>query len=234
MSPFTLAVAQPFNWQFRHVAQCMPYLLQGLKVTIAATLLGMCIALVLGLVLAIMRRTSGRFGKILVGWPTGWLIDFIRSTPLLIQLYFIFYVLPDFGLTMDAFTTGVLALGIHYSSYTAEVYRAGIDGIARGQWEAATALNLRSITTFKDVILPQAIPPVIPALGNYFVAMFKDTPLLSAITVMELLNQAKAYSSRSFSSLEAYTLVGAMFLVLSLAAAAVVRQVERKLALPKG
>src|SRR5206468_7122999 len=91
-----------------------------------------------------------------------------------------------FGIVLDAFTAGVLALGIHYAAYCSEVYRAGFDNIPRGQWEASIALNLGAWTTFRDVIIPQAIPPIVPALGNYLVALFKETPLLSASAVLAL------------------------------------------------
>jgi polar amino acid transport system permease protein len=107
------------------------------------------------------------------------------------------------------------------------VYRAGLDNIPRGQWEAATALNLTPYRTFKDVMIPQAIPPVAPALGNYLIAMFKETPLLSAIAVVELMQTAKILGSFSFRYLEPITLVGVFFLGMSLIASALNQQVER-------
>jgi polar amino acid transport system permease protein len=109
------------------------------------------------------------------------------------------------------------------------VYRAGLESVPRGQWEAALALNLGRTRTMRSIILPQALPPVVPALGNYVVAMFKDTPLLSAITVVELLQTAKLLGAESFRYVEPLTLVGALFLVLSLASAAVIRMAERRL-----
>ncbi|MGE0211447.1 MAG: ectoine/hydroxyectoine ABC transporter permease subunit EhuD, partial [Parvibaculaceae bacterium] len=130
---------------------------------------------------------------------------------------------------LDAFTAGVLALGLHYGAYCSEVYRAGLEGVARGQWEASTALNLSSWTTFKDIIIPQAIPPVVPALGNYLVALFKETPLLSAIAVLELMQTAKILGSETFRYTEPITLVGIFFLVMSLVSAALIRMVERRL-----
>jgi polar amino acid transport system permease protein len=111
-------------------------------------------------------------------FPTAGIVEFIRSTPLLIQIFFIYFVFPEFGVTLNALTAGIMALGLHYGTYCSEVYRAGIEGVPRGQWEAATALNLSPYDTFKDIIIPQAIPPVVPALGNYLVALFKETPLL--------------------------------------------------------
>jgi polar amino acid transport system permease protein len=156
-------------------------------------------------------------------------VELIRSTPLLIQIFFLFFVLPSFGIVLDAFTAGVLALGVHYGAYCSEVYRAGLEGVPRGQWEAATALNLSPWSTYKDIIIPQAIPPVVPALGNYLVALFKETPLLSAIAVLELMQTAKILGSENFRYTEPMTLVGAFFLAMSLVSAALIRAVERLL-----
>lgn len=212
-----------FDWVYAW--ETLPLLLSGLKITVQATGLGMAFALVIGLVLALARRSRIK----LISWPSAFAIEFIRSTPLLVQIYFLFYVLPTFGITMSPLATGVLGLGMHYAAYCSEVYRAGIESIPRGQWEAATALNLDRVTTTFRVILPQAIPPVVPALGNYLVAMFKDTPLLSAITVLELLQQAKILGSESFRYIEPLTLVGIAFLIMSLIAASAIRALETKL-----
>jgi len=157
------------------------------------------------------------------------LVEFIRSTPLLIQIFFLFFVLPEFGIVLDAFMAGVLALGLHYGAYCSEVYRAGLEAVPRGQWEAATALNLDQTTTFRDIILPQALPPVVPALGNYLIALFKETPLLSAIAVLELMQTAKIIGSETFRYTEPITLVGLFFLAMSLVSAALIRAAERML-----
>jgi polar amino acid transport system permease protein len=212
-----------WNWEF--TLAILPELARALRITVAATLVGAALALVFGLALALLRRSPIRG----LGAGTGWVVEFVRNTPLLIQIYFLFYVLPRFGLSMTPFVTGVLALGVHYSAYTSEVYRAGIDSVPRGQWEAAAALNLPRARTFFRVILPQALPPVVPALGNYVVAMFKDTPLLSTITVMELLFTAKNLGAETFRYLEPFTLVGLLFLVVSLAAAGGIRMLERRM-----
>ena len=187
----------------------------------------MAVALTLGLVLALVRRS--RYP--LLAWPAGALVEFVRSTPLLVQIYFLFYILPDAGVRLSPLTTGVLALGLHYAAYCSEVYRAGLESVPRGQWEAATALNLSRWRTMRDIIIPQAIPPIVPALGNYLVAMFKDTPLLSAITVVEVLQAAKLIGAETFRYIEPLTLVGALFLVLSLLSAAAIRWAERRLRL---
>ncbi|GAB1579724.1 ectoine/hydroxyectoine ABC transporter permease subunit EhuD [Bordetella petrii] len=209
-----------FDWAFAW--EILPALGSALVITIQATLLGMLVAVTLGLVLAMLRRVRLRW----ISAPVAVLVEFVRSTPLLVQMYFLFYVLPQTGLQMSPLATGILALGVHYAAYCAEVYRAGIEAVPRGQLEAATALNLSPWRTAVGVVLPQAIPPVVPALGNYLVAMFKDTPLLSAITVVEVLQQSKIIGSTTFRYTEPLTLVGALFLVLSLAAAWGVRRLE--------
>ncbi|OZI56815.1 ectoine/hydroxyectoine ABC transporter permease subunit EhuD [Bordetella genomosp. 4] len=209
-----------FDWAFAW--EILPALGSALIITIQATVLGMALAVVLGLVLAMLRRMRSRW----ISAPVAVLIEFVRSTPLLVQMYFLFYVLPQSGVQLSPLVTGILALGVHYAAYCAEVYRAGIESVPRGQIEAATALNLSPWRTAVGVVLPQAIPPVVPALGNYLVAMFKDTPLLSAITVVELLQQSKIIGSATFRYTEPLTLVGLLFLLLSLIAAWGVRRLE--------
>ena len=209
-----------------YALRILPMLLNATVVTFQATAWGMAFAVVGGLFLAILRMSRFR----VVSGLAGFKIEFGRSTPLLTQLFFLFYILPLYGLTLDAFMTGVLGLGLHYSSYTAEVYRGGIQGVPRGQWEAATALNLSPLRTWRLVVLPQAIPPVIPALGNYLVGMFKDTPLLASITVLELFGVAIAEAGITFRYLEPMTIVGAIFLALSFPSALLVRGLERRFA----
>jgi polar amino acid transport system permease protein len=209
-------------WSWSYVAEILPILAAAAVVTIQATLLGFALAAVVGLVLAILR-----FAVPVMSWPVAALVEFIRSTPLLIQIFFLFFVFPEFGIVLDAFTAGVLALGLHYGAYCSEVYRAGLEAVPRGQWEASIALNLNLTTTFRDIILPQALPPIVPALGNYLVALFKETPLLSAIAVLELMQTAKILGSETFRYNEPITLVGLFFLAMSLVSAAGIRLAER-------
>ena len=212
-------------WDWEYTWEILPILAKASLVTIQATIIGFVLAAVVGLILAILRMSRSQW----VSLPTAGFIEFIRSTPLLIQIFFIYFVFPEFGVTLSAMTAGVLALGLHYGTYCSEVYRAGLANIPRGQWEASTALNLSGYHTFRDVIIPQAIPPVVPALGNYLVALFKETPLLSAIAVLELMQTAKILGSENFRYTEPITLVGIFFLVFSLITAALIRQVERAL-----
>jgi polar amino acid transport system permease protein len=210
-----------WDWQF--VGQILPQLAQASVVTIFAAFLGFLIAALLGLAFALGRL----FGPKWIAIPLIGLIEGIRSTPLLIQIFFIYFVLPEAGVSIGAMTAGVLALGLHYATYCSEVYRAGLANIPRGQWEASLALNLPTWRTFRDIIIPQAIPPVVPALGNYLVALFKDTPLLSAIGVLELLQTAKIIGSENFRYTEPITLVGLIFLILSLLSAVIIGFIER-------
>jgi polar amino acid transport system permease protein len=210
-------------WSWDFVLQILPKLLSAVKITISATFLGFLIALVLGLIFALMRRSSIK----MVSMITGWGVEFIRSTPLLLQLFFVYYTLPIYGINLEPFTAGILTLGIHYSTYLSEVYRAGIEAVPKGQWEAAKALNFSKSQTWLSIILPQAIPPVVPMLGNYLIVMFKETPLLAAIGTVELLQTAKLIGSEYFRYLEAFTLVGLIFLVLSYPSSLIVQRLER-------
>jgi polar amino acid transport system permease protein len=203
----------------------LPILLRGMIITIEATALGFGVALVLGLVFALLRTVPTR----LVSWPTAFVIEFVRDTPLLVQLYFLYFVLPNFGIVLPAFLTGALALGVQYSAYTSEVYRAGLEAVPRGQWEASLALNMPTWLVYRDVVVPQAVPRVIPALGNYLVSMLKDTPILSAVTVLEMLNLATIIGDRTFRYLVPLSMVGGLFLVLTLFSSWLVRVLERRM-----
>ena len=212
------------EWDWSFVGQILPILLQGVWITVVATLLGFALAVTFGLALAILRRSGSRW----VALPARWFAEFVRGTPLLVQLYFLFYILPDAGIILAPLAAGVIGLGVHYGTYTAEVYRAGIENVPRGQWEAAKACNLSPRQTWQEVILPQAIAPVIPALANYLIAMFKETPLLSAITVVELMGEARSIANFNYRYLEPITLVGAFFLSISLISVLGVRLLERR------
>ncbi|MBA8830524.1 ectoine/hydroxyectoine ABC transporter permease subunit EhuD (plasmid) [Rhizobium leguminosarum] len=214
------------EWDWDFVWQIMPTLLEGFKITLLATILGAAVAMIVGLALAIARRSPVAG----ISRTVGFVSEFIRGTPLLVQLYFIFYVLPDIGIRLAPLVAGVIGMGIHYATYTAEVYRAGIENVPRGQWEAAKATNLSTRQAWIHVILPQAIPPMIPALANYFIAMFKETPLLSAITVLELMNQAKSIANSNYRYIEPMTLVGVFFLVISLISVVGLRWLEERYA----
>ncbi|AKJ68242.1 amino acid ABC transporter permease [Pandoraea thiooxydans] len=211
------------NWLFAQ--SILPILLKGMLITIEASLLGFVVAAILGLMLAALKSSRLR----IVAWPARLLTEFLRDTPLLVQLFFLYYVLPDYGIVLPAFMTGALALGVQYSAYTSEVYRAGIESIPRGQTEAARALDLSGLRTFSVIIVPQAIPRIIPALGNYLVSIMKDVPVLSVVSVLEMLNVAKIIGDRTFNYLIPLSMVGGLYMILTLLASAVVRSLDKRL-----
>lgn len=212
-------------WDWDYAWQVLPTIVvDGLRITLIATVFGSVLAYALGLVLALLRRVRHRMVSTTV-WA---FIEFIRSTPLLVQIFFFFFVLPGIGVKFDPLTTGIIAIGLHYSTYTAEVYRAGIEAVPVGQWEAATALSLPTRRTWTAVILPQAIPRVLPALGNYTISMLKETPLLLTIGVLDVVGVANQAGSQAFRYVEPMTIAGVLFLVLSYSASLLVRWLERR------
>jgi polar amino acid transport system permease protein len=215
------------EWDWEFIAKILPDLVRGVLVTIQATILGSILAALVGLLIAVARRSANKW----VSRPVGGFATFVRGTPLLVQLYFLFYVLPDVGILLSPLAAGVIGIGLHYSAYTAEVYRAGIDNISKGQWEAAKVCNLSMSQTWRHVIIPQAIPPMIPALANYLIMMFKETPLLSAITVLELMTVARGVANSYYRYFEPMTLVGVFFLLISVPAVIALRAIENKYAL---
>jgi polar amino acid transport system permease protein len=211
-------------WDWGYAFEVLPQLLEALLVTLEITLLGSVVALLLGLLIAVLRQA-----RVPVLDQVLWaFVEFIRSTPLLVQVFFLYFALPRFGITLSALTVGVIGLGVHYATYTSEVYRAGIEAVPRGQWEAATALSLPRSRTWTGVILPQAIPRVLPALGNYVISMFKEVPLLLAISVVEVVSKAQEIGSQTFRFTEPFTIAGLLFLVLSYPASMLVRRLERR------
>jgi len=211
-----------FDWRWDFAFEIMPRLLWATLNTLLAAGIGYGIALVLGLVFALAQRT--RFASLT--FIVRELVEFIRSTPLVLQIFFVFYVGPQFGIRLSPWTSGMIAIGLHYAAYLSEVYRAGIESVPRGQWEACWALNLSAGRTYFRIIIPQALPASLPGMGNYMVGIFKDTPMLSVIGVTELMHTANALGSETYRFLEPYTLVGVIFLAISLPTAAGLRWFE--------
>ena len=210
------------DWRWDFVWEIAPRLAAATLNTLLAAGSGYAIALVLGLALALGQRTR---------WPALTFVlretlEFVRSTPLVLQIFFIFYVGPQVGITLSPWVAGMMAIGLHYSAYLSEVYRAGIEAVPKGQWEACRAINMSTRDTYLRIIIPQALPPSIAGMGNYLVGIFKDTPMLSVIGVAELMHTANAIGSESYRFLEPYTLVGVIFLAISLPTAGLIRLFE--------
>jgi polar amino acid transport system permease protein len=210
-------------WDWNYALSILPALLEGLGITLLATVLGSIVAMLLGLVFALLQR-----GPRPVAIVVRLFVEFVRSTPLLVQIFFLYFGLPVFGIVLSGLAVGVIALGVHYACYTSEVYRAGIDAVPRGQWEAATALSLPRSRVWTGVVLPQAVPRVIPALGNYVISMFKEVPLLVGIGVLCVVGRAEEAGNTFFRYVEPYTMAGLFFLLLSYPASLLVRRLERR------
>ena len=211
-----------FEWKWDFTFEILPRMLWATLNTLLAAGFGYLIALILGLMLALLQRT--RFP--VLTFVVRELVEFVRSTPLVLQIFFIYFVGPQFGITLSPWVAGMIAIGLHYASYLSEVYRAGLDSVPQGQWEACIALNLSPKRSYIKIIIPQAIPPSIPGFGNYLVGIFKDTPMLSVIGVAELMHTANAVGSETYRFLEPYTLVGVIFLIISLPSAWLIRRFE--------
>ncbi|MCU0912807.1 MAG: ectoine/hydroxyectoine ABC transporter permease subunit EhuD [Rhodobacteraceae bacterium] len=172
-----------FDWQWDFAWEILPRLLAATLNTLLAAGIGYAIAVVLGLVLALAQRTPWKPLTFIVREA----VEFIRSTPLVLQIFFVFYVGPQFGIRLSPWTAGMIAIGLHYSAYLSEVYRAGIEAVPKGQWEACRALNMSTRDTYLRIVIPQALPPSVAGMGNYLVGIFKDTPMLSVIGVADVI-----------------------------------------------
>ena len=215
-----------WNWEF--AAEALPILLRGFVNTLIATVVGTVIAAILGLILAVAIRGLPRW----INWLVRLIVAFIRNTPLVVQLLFVYFGFSDIPGLVDipALVVGFIVIGVHYSTYMSESYRAGIDAVPPGQFEAATALSLPPVRTFTAIVLPQALRATIPSLGNYAVAMFKDTPFLFAISVVELVTAAKEFGGSTFAYTEAFTLAGIIFLAASYPTSLLIQRLDRRLA----
>ena len=197
-------------------------LMAFLQVTLVVTVLGTLIAAVLGLVIAILIMVL----PAPLAWIVRWVANFIRMTPIVVQLIFLFWIF----LWMDPMTIGIIVFGVHYATYMSEVYRAGIESVPKGQWEATTALSMSTARVWRKVVIPQALRSTVPSLGNYAISMFKDTPFLFVISVAEMVTVAQTIGSQTFRYTEAITLAGLIFLAASYPTALLVNRLEKRLA----
>ena len=207
-----------------YIIEILPPLLKAMLVTLRIAISGYLLAFVLGLLIAMIRVSGNIFLSRLLLMFT----EFIRLTPILVQLFFFYYVLPEVGIKLPAEPTGIIVLGLHYSTFTAEVFRSGILAIPKGQWEVSNTLCLPFYIKWFKIILPQSIRPMIPALGNYLIQLFKEVPLLSTITVYELLNTANLIAGETFRYFEVLSIVAILFFLISYPSAIFFRNLESK------
>jgi polar amino acid transport system permease protein len=211
-------------WDWDYARSILPGLLDGLQTTFVVTLWGSVVAFSLGLVWTILSRPR----SVLLRIPATFAVQFLRGTPLLVQLYFAFYVLPRYGIVLSTFVTGALVLGLHYSAYASEVYRAGIESVATGQWEAARALSLPTHRIWMTIVLPVALRRSVPALATYMIAMYKETALLFAIGLPVLLFEARIAGALAFRYTEPYTMAGLLYFAVSYPSAVLLRRLETR------
>jgi len=202
-------------------------LIEGAGMTIVLTLLTMALAVPGGILLAAMRLAPTR----LLRWPAACFVEFFRCTPLVIQVYWAFYVLPsEFGVQLSGFTTGLLALSLNVSAFNSETFRAGISSIRRGQGDAGLAMGMSRLQVFRIVILPQAVKRVLPVLATTWVALFKDTSLVSVIAVSDLAYTAMQLRSRTFRILEFLTAMAVLYWAMGYPQAKLTDWIHRRMA----
>ena len=203
----------------------IPLLLRAAITTVQLSVLGMALAVVVGLALVLVRL----YGPTPLAWLAQAYVEVVRGTPLLIQLYLIYYGLPQIGIRLNPFLAGVLGLGLNYAAYEAENYRAGIQAIARGQTEAAHALGMSGAQTLRHIILPQAFRLVLPPMTNDFIAMFKDSSIVSVITMVELTKMYGMLAMANYDFIGLGIMTAGIYFALSYPASIFANRLERKL-----
>lgn len=212
-------------FDFRDSIRYLPDLLKGAAISVELTFIVMAFSLILGMIVALARLTRLRSFR---GIATVY-VEIIRGTPGLLQLFYIYFVFPSLGLRFDPFVAGAVGLTLNYAAYLSEVFRAGIQAVAKGQLEAAQALGLSRTLTMRHIILPQAIRIVVPPLGNYFISLFKDTSLVSTITVRELIFTGQIIAATNFQYFTIFTIIGIIYLAMSYPGSLGVQYLERRM-----
>ncbi|HEX2864185.1 MAG TPA: amino acid ABC transporter permease [Deinococcales bacterium] len=208
------------------VIQSLPVLLQGALITLGFSAAAMVFGLILGLLTALARLSRV---LPLRAVSTAY-VSIIRGTPLLVQIFVIYYGLPGAGITLDPITSGILALSLNVGAYVSETIRGAILSLDRGQWDAALSLGMRRAQAYRFVILPQAFRNALPALSNSFISLIKDTSLVSVITVVELLRSAQLVIARTFQPLPLYLAAAVIYWVLSTVLSSLQGRMEARLA----
>lgn len=206
----------------QNVLDFLPILLKGALVTVEVTIYSFLLSSVIGLLLALMKVS--RLKPVALTGAT--IVNIIRGLPIIVQLFYIYFVLPDIGIQLSAFQAGVVGLGIAYSAYQAENFRAGIEAVDMGQIEAAQSIGMRGPLIMRRVVLPQAFRIALPPYGNTLVMMLKDSSLVSTITVLEMTRAGQMIASSTFQNMTVYTTVAVLYLLLSLPLVFLIRRLE--------
>ena len=215
----------PYQWRFDVVWENLPFLLQGLGMTVLMTLLSMLGGLALGVLVALLRLSPWRPVTLTAYGYT----ELFRTTPLLVQIVWIFYVLPLMtGIVLSPFYSGLLALSLNVGAFASEIYRAGITSIGPGQRQAGLALGMTAGQLMRRILLPQAVTRVIPPMASTWVSLFKDTSILAAIGVTELMFRARYVATETFRPLEIFTVTALVYFVITYPQSIAVNQLYRK------
>ena len=209
---------------FSGLREFFPELLRGALVTLQVTACGAALAMTAALIAAVAKL----YGPFFLRWPAIAYIEIFRGTSALVQLFWMFFVLPYFGLTLEPFSVAVLALGLNIGAYGAEIIRGAIQSVDKGQWEAASALNLTRMQALRRIILPQAIVAMIPPWGNLFIELLKSTALVSLITLSDLTFKAQQMNQNTLRTVEIFSLVLIMYLGISTVITALMKNLENK------
>ena len=208
----------------RDAQEFLPFLLQGVRLTLLVTVGSLALSTVLGLVWALMRVSGVRW----LGLISAGIVNVIRGIPIIVQLFYIYFVLPEFGIALTAVQAAIIGLGVAYSAYQAENFRAGIEAIEKGQIEAAQAIGMGWWLTMRRVVLPQAVRIVLPPYGNVMIMMLKDSSQASTITVAELAMQGRLIASSTFKNTSVFTMVALLYLMMSIPLILLVRHLEKR------
>ena len=209
---------------FADSIEYLPFLLEGAKFTILVTAGSLVFSTLLGMVWALMRVS----GYPVLVWISSSMINLLRGIPIIVLLFYIYFVLPDMGLSLSSLHAAIIGLGLAYSAYQAENFRAGIEAIDKGQVEAAMSMGMSWSLTMRRVVLPQAVKIMLPPYGNIMIMMLKDSSQASTITVAELALQGKLIASSSFKNATVFSLVAIMYLVMCIPLILLVRHLEKR------
>lgn len=202
----------------------LPPLLKGVFITIQLTVLSLLLSLIIGFILALLRMSKNK----LISSFARVYISIFRGTPLLVQLMYIYFALPAVGINFTAYQAAIIGLALNESAYLAEIFRAGIQSVPKGQTEAAYSIGMRSSMAMRRIILPQAIKNVLPAIGNAAIILLKNSSLAAVITVVELTRQGELLAASTFKTMEVYTLIAILYWILHYPLALLVNYLESK------
>jgi polar amino acid transport system permease protein len=214
------------TFDFTLVIKYIPFLLKATLLTIEISILAIIVSIIIGIISAMMRLSNYKILQTL----SNLYMEFIRGVPLLVQLYLVYYVAPEFGVTLDAFSASVLGLGVYGGSYVSEIVRGSVQAIPFGQMEAARSLGMSYYLAMKKIIMPQALRVSLPPLGNQFIITLKNSSLCSVITANELMHTSARFASVNFAFLEFFVVTSLIYLTMTFTLSKLISLMERKLA----